>query len=123
MPSGKNLPRPKKAGGVFADILRLARFSLDDNDRRYFVYVTDREMAAYFQNKSNQLDDFFDLMPKHVLEVDESYVNKHCETFVKSVGSNVVACRIACQLSGKFETGESIRVYEVRPRLLEDAGE
>jgi len=113
IPSGKNAPRPQKAGKVFADIMRLALFSSSNNDQRYLIYVTDREMADYFQNESNQLNDFFNLNLQNTLRIDDSYIQRHCKTFVDSIGEPMIPCKIICRLSEEFKTGESLRVYEI----------
>ncbi|HJV45277.1 MAG TPA: hypothetical protein VJ824_06075, partial [Bacillota bacterium] len=38
IPSGKNAPRPHKAGKVFADIYRLFQFDTDSNTVKWLVY-------------------------------------------------------------------------------------
>lgn len=114
IPSGRNPPETQKAGKVFADIFRLALFRLNKYIRCYFVYVTDRKMATYFQNQSNQLDDFFNLMPTKVLRIDRKYIDKHSNTFIKSVGNNVTNCEIVCHLSRNFSSEISMRIYEIK---------
>jgi len=114
IPSGKNPPKPQKAGKVFADIFRLAHFAPVKNIRRFFVYVTDREMSTYFQNPSNQLDDFFNLQTKNALRIDKKYISRHPNTFMQSVGKNVINCEIECKLNRNFRSEIWIRIYEVK---------
>jgi len=118
IPSAKTAPRPQKAGKIFMDIMRLTLFPSHDKIRRYFVYVTDEEMASYFQNKHNQLNDFFNLMPQQTLRVDKAYINRHSMTFVKSVGTNIVPCEIMCLLSKEFQRVMWLRVYEIKPIVV-----
>lgn len=113
IPSGKNLPRPMKAGKTFADLFRLSTFVTGENLRRFFVYVTDGEMFSYYQNKNNRLYDFFNLAPKTQLVIDEKYVNKHCKTFIKSTGTNLTSCKIESQLSTNIRNQLWIKIYEV----------
>lgn len=115
IPSEKNAPRPQKAGKIFADIFRLASIKSTASNKRYFVYVTDSEMATYFMNTPNRLSDFFNLTLKGHLVVDSKYVNNHCETFVKSAGVNVAPCELICKLSKKANDDIWIRIYEIMP--------
>lgn len=55
IPSRKNPPSPQKAGKLFNDLRRLSLFKCDQGIKRCFVYITDAEMAAYFQNPKNRL--------------------------------------------------------------------
>jgi len=114
IPSGKNSPKTQKAGKAFADIFRLALFASKEDIRRYFVYVTDREMATYFQNPSNQLDDFFNLVPNKTLRVDKKYISNHPATFIQSVGKNVINCEIACMLNRNIRSEIWLRIYEIK---------
>ncbi|KYH32459.1 hypothetical protein [Neomoorella mulderi] len=115
-PSGKNPPKTQKAGKVFADIFRLARFKpANESIRRYFVYVTDKEMATYFQNPDNRLNDFFNLAPGDTCRINKGYIEKHPGTFVNSVGE-IVDCEVIGHLREKLVMSEMwIRIYEVRP--------
>uniref|UniRef100_A0A7C5Z2W5 Restriction endonuclease n=1 Tax=candidate division CPR3 bacterium TaxID=2268181 RepID=A0A7C5Z2W5_UNCC3 len=116
IPSSKNPPKTQKAGKVFADIFLLVLFKPDNkNVRSYFVYVTDKEMATYFQNPSNQLDNFFNLMPGDILKIDRKYIEKHPRIFVKSVGSNIVDCEVLCYLRKEFPSEIWVRIYEIKP--------
>ena len=45
IPSGKNAPRPQKAGRHFNDMSRLLDFSTSLPAIRLFIYLTDSEMA------------------------------------------------------------------------------
>ena len=45
------MPKPDKAGAVFADVLKLALFRKEQgNIKRYFVYVADERMVNYLSN-------------------------------------------------------------------------
>jgi len=116
IPSGKNINKTQRAGKVFSDIFRLARIQLHNkNIQRYFVYVTDREMAIYFKNPSNHLNNFFDLAIGETLRIDKKYIENHPGTFIKSVGKHVVDCRVACLLREELIKRIWVRIYEIRP--------
>jgi len=114
IPSGNTSPRTQQAGKIFADIFRLALFELNDNVQRYFVYVTDNEMATYFQNLSNQLNDFFNLTFGNILKIDKQYIEKLPNTFTESLGNNVIDCEIVCRLNKELESKFWVRIYEIK---------
>ena len=119
IPSGKNPPKTQKAGKVFADIFRLALFeSHNKNIQRYFVYVTDKEMATYFQNKVNLLNDFFELANGNTLRIDRRYIEKHPKTFAKSVGEHVVDCEVVGCLRKEIVQAIWLRIYEIKPIIF-----
>lgn len=112
IPSGRNLPRPRKAGKVFADIFRLADFNAGNGVQLFFVYVTDNEMAAYLRNPSNQLADFFNMTPGQRLVINRQYIEKHSKTFVDAAG-NIIDCEVICRLNKEFDSSFWLRVYEI----------
>lgn len=114
IPSGKNSPRPQKAGKIFADLFRLALFKSGDHVKRFFLYVTDKEMAAYFQNPSNQLEEFFNLNPGNGLLIDRNYIERHSKTFINSSGIDGVDCQIVNQLKREIRPSFWVRIYEVK---------
>ncbi len=48
---------------MISDLIRLKYFGnqylTSGNTKRYFIYLTDREMDDYFKNKTNKLDGFY----------------------------------------------------------------
>ncbi len=98
IPSGKNPPRPQKAGHLFKDIDRLQRFENGIEINRIFIYVTDGEMANYMDNKSNGLYDFFRLPEGERLNIGEQYINGKSDTFQKASGTKLDAV-VECVLS------------------------
>jgi hypothetical protein len=116
IPSEKNAPRPYKAGKIFADIMRLACLKSDFNTQCYLVYVTDAEMASYFGNYNNQLDDFFNLGLGEKMAIDKKYVAAHCKTFAKAVGNKVIPSEVRCRRSEKIVQNIWLRIYEIQPQ-------
>jgi hypothetical protein len=60
-PGGSNQNRTQRAAKALIDLFRLVRVPEDVAAAKYFVYVTDREMAAYFRNPVNRLHELFEL--------------------------------------------------------------
>ena len=114
IPSERNSPRTQKAGKVFADLFRLALFETEQKINRYFVYVTDNEMIGYFNNRRNNLYNFFNLPIKNQIRIDENYIKRHAKTFVKSAGKNIASVDVICCLKVD-EDNYSIRIYEIKP--------
>ncbi len=85
IPSGRNSPRPQKAGKIFADLFRLNSFEANIT-RKIFVYLTDIEMHSYFINKKNQLSDFYNLQKNGALPITKEYLSNKSDTFIKNVG-------------------------------------
>ena len=121
IPSGRNTPRTQKAGKVFADIFRLALLNFD-NVKRYFVYVTDKEMATYFQNTSNYFKDFFDLKSEEKLIINEEYLHRRPTTFIKSIDVKKTASVLENVISTEFLTGFWMRIYRVNQFGVKPSG-
>ena len=113
IPSRKNSPRTQKAGRVFADIIRLAHFS-HENVQRYFIYITDKEMAVYFQNRANRLDDFFNLNQKDTLSLNRSYIENHNRTFIATAGKRIIDCEVVSIPSRNIRDEIWIRIHEIK---------
>ena|SRR5213593_1895018 len=54
-PGGTNQNRTKRAAAALVDIYRLVKVPPSLATVKYFVYVTDGEMAGYFRNPANRL--------------------------------------------------------------------
>jgi len=52
-PRNNPQPRPYNAGRVFNDIFRLAKVPRKTAKYKYFIYVTDYEMANYYNNQKH----------------------------------------------------------------------
>lgn len=113
IPSERNIPKTQKAGKLFSDIFRLSLYKQAFPEARcFFIYVTDREMAVYFRNNDNNLVDFFDKINENTLAIDESYIKKHPNTFVKNAG-NIIPTKIKLVTKMDFKSNNYLRVYEI----------
>jgi hypothetical protein len=68
-PGGSNQNRTQRAGKALIDLFRLVKVPAGVAAAKYFVYVTDAEMAGYFRNPVNRLHELFELAEgaKHAL--------------------------------------------------------
>jgi hypothetical protein len=60
-PGGSNQNRTQRAGKALIDLFRLVKVPAEVAAAKYFVYVTDSEMAGYFRNPANRLHELFEL--------------------------------------------------------------
>ena len=112
IPSGKNAPRPQKAGKHFNDMSRLLDFGTILPATRLFVYLTDNEMASYLRNPSNNLADYFDMIPKSRLEIDEGFFRNKSKTFQSSSGG-VFKAIIHCDWASQLPQTHELRIYNI----------
>jgi hypothetical protein len=119
IPSGRSQPRPQKAGKVFADASRLAKFRTDGAVKRILIYVLDPEMSAYFRNPQNGLDDFFGLERGGNLRLDRNYIGRHCQTFARGAGIEFVESELNCLANKSLPRGFELRIYEVKPLIAD----
>ncbi len=85
IPSGKNAPRPQKAGKLFNDMSRLLRYDETGVCIHIFIYLTDDEMANYMQNPNNNLSEFFKLQKEQKFIIDATFFNNKSITFHNSL--------------------------------------
>jgi hypothetical protein len=114
IPSGRNVPRPQKAGKLFNDFYRLTQFHADPNPTLWSVYLTDSEMASYLRNERNGLMDFFELPIGEVLRIDKDYISTKSDTFQKEIGE-AFNTQIKCMWNEKMPKQHELRVYEILP--------
>ena len=67
---------------------------------KYFVYVTDSEMAGYFGNPANRLADLFDVSGAGRFVLGPSVFQGFSKTFVTGTAS--LACD--CQVEGRVRS-------------------
>jgi len=112
IPSGKNSPKPQKAGKLFNDIRRLLLFKQSEDIQCYFIYLTDEEMNAYLTNQNNKLKDFYCIEPHNSLRIDANYIANKSKTFQQSVGGELVGT-LTCVMSETLPCNHFLRVYSV----------
>lgn len=113
--SGHPSPRPMKAGHMFKDIFRLARY-LDrvPDSRCFFVYGTDYGMRDYLSKPTNNLADFFNLRVSDNKDIDEKYLERNSKT-MRGHSGKIRPCRVTARLRRDTANGFSVRIFEVLP--------
>lgn len=112
-PGGSNQNRTQRAAAIFLDVFRLAKVPAGLAARRYMVYVTDSEMAAYLRNPANKLTAFFDGRAGSKLSLDPSWSATFAQTFRTRVEPHACSCATVATYSADFANGVCVRVYEV----------
>jgi hypothetical protein len=112
-PSGTNQPMPHKAGKALADLSRLLRCPPDLG--RYFIYLTDRELARYLASPRNGLSGVFGLAEGDCLKVGPEFFDDRCTTLRSAMGmwpGRAVLHGIACEA---LPREHHLRVIAVEP--------
>lgn len=113
-PGGTNQNRTQRAASVLVDVFRLAKIPRGVAARRYFVYVTDSEMAGYLKNPANRLNGFFDLASSAApLPFGLSAWAGFPLTFRTRVDPHACDCRVKAVFSAELTQGVSMRAFEV----------
>ncbi len=112
---GMRKTRSQQTGQVFADVGRLARFSIAGSAiRRYLIYVTDSEMQGYFRNPQNGLEWFLDEEIGKEMLLDPDRLNGPSATFRKNAGEIDPGTTIT-PVYGAELPGRVLKIYEVSP--------
>jgi len=112
IPSGRNAPRPQKAGKLFHDIHRLKEFTTDERCIRVFVYLADDEMAGYLSNRRNNLAPFFNLPQGQSMTIAPAFFEDKSTTFQGAAGA-AFSATLCCLLSVALPQEHHLRVYAV----------
>ena len=112
-PGGSNQNRTQRAASVLIDIFRLARIPTDLAVDRYFVYITHREMAGYFQNPKNQLERLFDLSGKHSLRLGQSTFVGLSRTLRTRIDPHVCECHVRALYATDLTDDVTMRTFKV----------
>ena len=113
IPSGKNQPRPQKAGDVFKDIHRLSLVRQNTDAVAYFVYLTDNEMGYYFNNPANGHEQYFSLPVGQKLEINSAYFESKPKTFMNRIGGEFETLLVA-ELSREMANSHFLRIYQIK---------
>lgn len=112
-PGGTNQNRTRRAASLLVDVFRLAKIPSNIAARRFFVYVTDAEMATYLKNPGNQLHGFFDLAGPAPLALGLGAWASFPQTFRSRVDPHACDCRVKAVFSAELTQDVSVRAFEV----------
>jgi hypothetical protein len=112
-PGGSNQNRTQRAAKALIDLFRLVKLPDVVAAARYFVYVTDAEMAGYFRNPANRLHDLFELAEgaEHVLGPARfEGFSRTLMTMVEPMASTCVITRV---FTADLPASHCIRIFKV----------
>ena len=112
-PGGSNQNRTRRAASALVDIFRLAKIPTEIAAQRYFIYVTDSEMAAYFKNPANRLCEFFDLSASRALPLGAAAFLGFSQTFRDRVDPHACECQVKGMFAADLGKDVSMRAFEV----------
>ncbi len=110
---GTNQNRTQRAGAALADVFRLVKVPNEVAANRYFLYVTDEEMAAYFKNPNNRLHQFF--AENSRLALNASVFDGFARTFRSRIETLISDCKVHCVFGADVLGEHCIRVWHVLP--------
>jgi hypothetical protein len=112
-PGGTNQNRTQRAAAVLVDLFRLAKVPDSAAVVKYFIYVTDSEMAAYFKNPSNRLGDFFEMNEQGPLTLGLSRFIGFSKTLVDRVQPFACDCQVVKVFAAHLPADHHLRVFQV----------
>jgi len=112
-PGGSNQNRTQRAAKALIDLFRLVKVPADVTAAKYFVYVTDTEMAGYFRNPVNRLHELFELAEgaEHPLGPDS--FQGFSRTLTTMVEPLVSACVVARVFAADLAANHCVRIFRV----------
>lgn len=116
MPHRGSQNKTNRAGSVFNDLTRLAQAKFARPTEAYFVYVTDRSMQVYFNNKSNTLRSFYAPdVPDIEFQVNSDFWNSRPKSFLSHVKAPMTTFSTRLYYSAELPKGFVLRVFKVIP--------
>jgi hypothetical protein len=112
-PGGSNQNRTQRAGNALKDLFRLVKLPVDVAAAKYFVYVTDGEMAGYFRRPVNRLHELFELAEgeKHVLGPDS--FQGFARTLTTVVEPLMCGCVVTRVFAADLPAEHWLRIFKV----------
>lgn len=110
--SDSTSPKPQKAGTLFKDFSRLSSIE-SKNFRCLVIYLTDKEMAEYFENNEDAYSVFW--LKKQVgdsFPYDNEFRKNKTDTFLKASG-DFFGARVCVEFNAELVDGHHLRVFEV----------
>lgn len=109
--SNSSSPKPQKAGSLFKDFGRLSTVKSEDA-RCLVVYLTDGEMAQYFDNHQNVYSGFWSKPIGSSFSYDDDFLSKTRDT-VRKVCGDVHHADVTVAFSAVLPRDFHLRVFEV----------
>ncbi len=113
-PGGTNQNRTQRAGSFLADIFRLNMVPNSTAEDKFFVYLTDKEMASYFLNPKNKLSRLYNLLHDQEYLLGTDLINSLAKSATNQVKDLVSPCLVKGFFKKDLERGHQLRVFSVR---------
>lgn len=104
-------PKPQKAGTLFKDFSRLSAIE-SENSRSFVIYLTDDEMAKYFDTHKKVYSDFWNQKAGRSFNYDDVFIKNTSATFIKT--SEVLhKAKIDVVFDSLIGAEHHLRVFEI----------
>ncbi|MBC8466185.1 hypothetical protein H8D57_04075 [bacterium] len=113
-PGKTNQNRTQRAGAVFKDLFRLTQVPDKTAKKKYFVYLTDDEMAGYFRNPANGFARFFELDSGESFSIDNSLISTRARTFQDVVHSYQIESKAIGAFRSKLSQDHALRIFSIQ---------
>ncbi len=114
-PSDTNQNRTQRAGAVFKDLFRLAKVPGQTAQKKFFIYLTDDEMAGYFNNPKNGFSRLFALRSGEIFVIDANLISLRAKTFREVVETYQMNCTAIGSFRRDLSHDHSLRIIEIQP--------
>lgn len=112
-PGGSNQNRTQRAGKALIDIFRLVRVPSNVATGKYFVYVTDAEMAGYFRNPVNRLHSLFELADGATFALSVGGFAGYSRTLVTMLEPMACTCIVSRVFAADLPANHCVRIFRV----------
>lgn len=110
-PGGANQNRTQRAGKALNDLFRLAKFR--EAALKYFVYVTDDEMAGYFRNRVNRLHELFELAEGAEYAIDAGNFQGFAQTLTTTIEPLLTECIVTGAFATDLPANHCLRIFRI----------
>jgi hypothetical protein len=112
-PGGSNQPRSNKAGALINDFFRLAGLDETGGIERILIYLTDAEMARYFQNPRNGFEALFGLGAGARFRIDREFLAPRAASVRQKVTAPIIPCYAIGVAQASLPRDHQMRLYAV----------
>ncbi|MFL5329211.1 MAG: hypothetical protein ACJ8C4_09865 [Gemmataceae bacterium] len=112
-PGGSNQNRTQRAAKALIDLFRLVKVPAEVAAAKYFVYVTDREMAGYFRNQINRLHGLFDLTEGTEHALGPTSFQGYSRTLTTLVDPFASECVVTRVFAAELPADHCMRIFRV----------
>ena len=122
-PGGSNQNRTQRAAKALIDLFRLVKVPADVATAKYFVYVTDAEMAGYFRNPVNRLHKLFELAAGAEYPIGTDSFQGYSRTLATMVAPLVSTCVVTRVFAADLPANHCVRIFSASVPLASTPNE